>query len=150
MLRGLWFVVRGLDTLSCPLIPVLIPPHLQMGFDGFFFGRLDYQDKSVRQEKLQMEQVWRASASLKPPVADLFTSKGVGWGQGWPQGHGTWDLSDRALGLVLYFIVIVLKLLIIYKQRPSICTLDWSLQILRSLLRGVGMGGFDPRAGLGH
>ncbi|CAK7293605.1 Lysosomal alpha-mannosidase [Vulpes lagopus] len=45
----------------------------QMGFDGFFFGRLDYQDKSVRQEKLQMEQVWRASTSLKPPVADLFT-----------------------------------------------------------------------------
>uniref|UniRef100_A0A8C3W8Z6 Alpha-mannosidase n=1 Tax=Catagonus wagneri TaxID=51154 RepID=A0A8C3W8Z6_9CETA len=46
----------------------------QMGFDGFFFGRLDYQDKDVRKEKLQMEQVWRASASLKPPAADLFTS----------------------------------------------------------------------------
>uniref|UniRef100_A0A8C9K0Y5 Lysosomal alpha-mannosidase n=1 Tax=Panthera tigris altaica TaxID=74533 RepID=A0A8C9K0Y5_PANTA len=46
----------------------------QMGFDGFFFGRLDYQDKRVREEKLEMEQVWRASASLKPPVADLFTS----------------------------------------------------------------------------
>uniref|UniRef100_A0A452TP42 Alpha-mannosidase n=1 Tax=Ursus maritimus TaxID=29073 RepID=A0A452TP42_URSMA len=46
----------------------------QMGFDGFFFGRLDYQDKSVRKEKQQMEQVWRASASLEPPVADLFTS----------------------------------------------------------------------------
>lgn len=51
-----------------------------MGFDGFFFGRLDYQDKSVRKEKQQMEQVWRASASLEPPVADLFTSKGVRWG----------------------------------------------------------------------
>ncbi|XP_044607793.2 lysosomal alpha-mannosidase isoform X2 [Equus asinus] len=46
----------------------------QMGFDGFFFGRLDYQDKKVRMEKLEMEQVWRASASLKPPAADLFTS----------------------------------------------------------------------------
>ncbi|XP_029772977.1 lysosomal alpha-mannosidase isoform X1 [Suricata suricatta] len=46
----------------------------QMGFDGFFFGRLDYQDKQLRKEKLEMEQVWRASASLKPPVADLFTS----------------------------------------------------------------------------
>ncbi|KAF4014557.1 hypothetical protein G4228_006816 [Cervus hanglu yarkandensis] len=46
----------------------------QMGFDGFFFGRLDYQDKRVRKEALQMEQVWRASASLKPPTADLFTS----------------------------------------------------------------------------
>uniref|UniRef100_A0A8D1UBD3 Alpha-mannosidase n=1 Tax=Sus scrofa TaxID=9823 RepID=A0A8D1UBD3_PIG len=46
----------------------------QMGFDGFFFGRLDYQDKNVRKEKRQMEQLWRASASLKPPAADLFTS----------------------------------------------------------------------------
>nr|XP_058918757.1 lysosomal alpha-mannosidase isoform X1 [Kogia breviceps] len=46
----------------------------QMGFDGFFFGRLDYQDKSARKEKMEMEQVWRASASLKPPAADLFTS----------------------------------------------------------------------------
>lgn len=57
-----------------------------MGFDGFFFGRLDYQDKKVRMEKLEMEQVWRASASLKPPAADLFTSKGMEWGQGWPEG----------------------------------------------------------------
>ncbi|ELK26831.1 Lysosomal alpha-mannosidase [Myotis davidii] len=46
----------------------------QMGFDGFFFGRLDYQDKLVRKMKLEMEQVWRGSASLKPPTADLFTS----------------------------------------------------------------------------
>ncbi|XP_036748766.2 lysosomal alpha-mannosidase isoform X2 [Manis pentadactyla] len=46
----------------------------QMGFDGFFFGRLDYQDKKTRKERLEMEQVWRASASLKPPAADLFTS----------------------------------------------------------------------------
>ncbi|EPY83529.1 Lysosomal alpha-mannosidase precursor isoform 2-like protein [Camelus ferus] len=46
----------------------------QMGFDGFFFGRLDYQDKKVRKKNLEMEQVWRASASLKPPAADLFTS----------------------------------------------------------------------------
>ncbi|XP_013367688.1 PREDICTED: lysosomal alpha-mannosidase isoform X1 [Chinchilla lanigera] len=45
----------------------------QMGFDGFFFGRLDYQDKLVRKKRQEMEQVWRASASLKPPTADLFT-----------------------------------------------------------------------------
>lgn len=95
-----------------------------MGFDGFFFGRLDYQDKSVRKEKQQMEQVWRASASLEPPVADLFTSKGVRWGQGWPQGHETWDHTQRALRLLLFSVVIVLKLLIIYKQDPAfaLCT----------------------------
>ncbi|XP_006161046.1 lysosomal alpha-mannosidase [Tupaia chinensis] len=45
----------------------------QMGFDGFFFGRLDYQDKWVRKEKREMEQLWRGSTSLKPPTADLFT-----------------------------------------------------------------------------
>ncbi|KAL2764393.1 lysosomal alpha-mannosidase isoform 2 precursor [Daubentonia madagascariensis] len=45
----------------------------QMGFDGFFLGRVDYQDKWEREEMLEMEQVWRGSASLKPPTADLFT-----------------------------------------------------------------------------
>lgn len=45
----------------------------QMGFDGFFLGRIDYQDKIVRQKKLKMEEVWRASASLKSPAADIFT-----------------------------------------------------------------------------
>lgn len=55
-----------------------------MGFDGFFFGRLDYQDKKVRETALQMEQVWRASASLKPPTADLFTSKEAEWKEGRP------------------------------------------------------------------
>uniref|UniRef100_A0A6I8N4V2 Alpha-mannosidase n=1 Tax=Ornithorhynchus anatinus TaxID=9258 RepID=A0A6I8N4V2_ORNAN len=46
----------------------------QMGFDGYFFGRLDYQDKKNRESKREMEQIWRASTSLEPPTADLFTS----------------------------------------------------------------------------
>ncbi|XP_075400979.1 lysosomal alpha-mannosidase-like [Tenrec ecaudatus] len=46
----------------------------QMGFDGFFLGRIDYQDKYIRERAHQMEQVWRGSASLQPPTADLFTS----------------------------------------------------------------------------
>ncbi|KYO34592.1 lysosomal alpha-mannosidase [Alligator mississippiensis] len=45
----------------------------QMGFDGFFIGRLDYQDKANRERLREMEQVWRGSSSLKPPAADLFT-----------------------------------------------------------------------------
>uniref|UniRef100_A0A3B1J9Z3 Alpha-mannosidase n=1 Tax=Astyanax mexicanus TaxID=7994 RepID=A0A3B1J9Z3_ASTMX len=44
-----------------------------MGYDGFFFGRLDYQDKGRRMKMKEMEMVWRASESLKPPTADLFT-----------------------------------------------------------------------------
>ncbi|MBZ3869075.1 Lysosomal alpha-mannosidase [Sciurus carolinensis] len=45
----------------------------QMGFDGFFLGRIDYQDKQLRKDSLEMEQVWRGSTSLEPPTADLFT-----------------------------------------------------------------------------
>lgn len=46
---------------------------LQMGFDGFFFGRLDYQDHHRRKVKKEQELLWRASDSLTPPSADLFT-----------------------------------------------------------------------------
>ncbi|XP_007421015.1 lysosomal alpha-mannosidase isoform X1 [Python bivittatus] len=45
----------------------------QMGYDGFFLGRIDYQDKSHRESLREMEQLWRASRNLDPPVADLFT-----------------------------------------------------------------------------
>ncbi|KAI5618655.1 lysosomal alpha-mannosidase isoform X1, partial [Silurus asotus] len=45
----------------------------QMGYDGLFFGRLDYQDKARRIKMREMEMVWRASESLEPPTADLFT-----------------------------------------------------------------------------
>ncbi|XP_077183388.1 lysosomal alpha-mannosidase [Paroedura picta] len=45
----------------------------QMGYDGFFLGRIDYQDKAQREAVREMEQVWRASGSLTPPMADLFT-----------------------------------------------------------------------------
>ncbi|XP_061472674.1 lysosomal alpha-mannosidase isoform X1 [Rhineura floridana] len=45
----------------------------QMGYDGFFVGRIDYQDKAQREALREMEQLWRASGSLDPPVADLFT-----------------------------------------------------------------------------
>ncbi|XP_066472931.1 lysosomal alpha-mannosidase [Tiliqua scincoides] len=45
----------------------------QMGFDGFFLGRIDYQDKALRENLRTMEQLWRASRNLDAPVADLFT-----------------------------------------------------------------------------
>uniref|UniRef100_A0A8C5D3T0 Alpha-mannosidase n=1 Tax=Gouania willdenowi TaxID=441366 RepID=A0A8C5D3T0_GOUWI len=44
-----------------------------MGFDGFFFGRLDYQDRARRMRSKEQELLWRASDSLTPPMADLFT-----------------------------------------------------------------------------
>ncbi|XP_061576630.1 lysosomal alpha-mannosidase [Cololabis saira] len=45
----------------------------QMGYDGFFFGRLDYQDRDRRKKNKEQELLWRASDSLPPPLADLFT-----------------------------------------------------------------------------
>ncbi|KAF3829408.1 hypothetical protein GH733_003672 [Mirounga leonina] len=44
----------------------------QMGFDGFFFGRLDYQDKGVRKKKQEMEQklCWDTLCADKPFVED--------------------------------------------------------------------------------
>ncbi|CAN7943346.1 unnamed protein product, partial [Ixodes pacificus] len=44
----------------------------QIGMDGYFFGRLDYQDKSLRQTKKRMEFIWRASENLGKS-ADIFT-----------------------------------------------------------------------------
>ncbi|XP_075062727.1 lysosomal alpha-mannosidase [Mixophyes fleayi] len=45
----------------------------QMGYEGLFFGRLDYQDKENRQETKRMEMIWRGSDDLEAPSADLFT-----------------------------------------------------------------------------
>ena len=44
----------------------------QMSFDGFFFGRIDYQDKDLRLEQQRMELVWRGSRSLEQE-SDIFT-----------------------------------------------------------------------------
>ena len=36
----------------------------QMGFDGVFFGRADYQDQIHRGETRTLEMIWKASANL--------------------------------------------------------------------------------------
>ncbi|XP_065912001.1 lysosomal alpha-mannosidase-like [Dysidea avara] len=43
-----------------------------MGFDGFFFGRLDYADDAKRKQDKTREMVWRGSESLGSST-DLFT-----------------------------------------------------------------------------
>ncbi|XP_015589369.1 lysosomal alpha-mannosidase isoform X1 [Cephus cinctus] len=45
----------------------------QMGFDGLFFGRLDYQDKTKRLNDKTAEFIWKASPNLGEK-ADLFTN----------------------------------------------------------------------------
>ncbi|XP_055923548.1 lysosomal alpha-mannosidase isoform X2 [Eupeodes corollae] len=44
----------------------------QMGYDGLFFGRLDYQDKTERLIEQKSEMIWRASANLGES-SNLFT-----------------------------------------------------------------------------
>lgn len=44
----------------------------QMGYDGLFIGRLDYQDKSHRLTNRNSEMIWHGSANLGED-ADLFT-----------------------------------------------------------------------------
>ncbi|XP_058121282.1 lysosomal alpha-mannosidase-like [Anopheles ziemanni] len=44
----------------------------QMGYDGLFFARLDYQDKNHRMQTRTPEMVWHTSGSLGN--SDLFTS----------------------------------------------------------------------------
>lgn len=42
-----------------------------MGYDGMFFGRIDYQDKEKRLEKQEMEMIWHASDDLGES-SDIF------------------------------------------------------------------------------
>ncbi|EDV26091.1 uncharacterized protein TRIADDRAFT_63890 [Trichoplax adhaerens] len=44
----------------------------QMGFNAFFLGRIDHDDKSARLSKKEMEMIWRASQSLGKKT-QLFT-----------------------------------------------------------------------------
>ena len=44
----------------------------QLGFDGMFFGRLDYQDKNTRIAERSMEFIWKGSPNLGSR-ANLFT-----------------------------------------------------------------------------
>ena len=45
---------------------------IKMGFDGFFLGRIDYDDKHLRLNTSTMEMIWRGSQSLKD-ASDIFT-----------------------------------------------------------------------------
>ncbi|XP_055546042.1 lysosomal alpha-mannosidase-like [Wyeomyia smithii] len=44
----------------------------QMGYDGMFFARLDWRDKSKRLEEKKAEMIWKASANLDD--SEMFTS----------------------------------------------------------------------------
>lgn len=39
---------------------------MQVGFDSFFFGRIDYQDRAKRKKEKSLEVIWQGSKSLGP------------------------------------------------------------------------------------
>ncbi len=43
-----------------------------MGFNGFFLGRIDYDDKRLRLNTTTLEMMWRGSPSLNE-MSDIFT-----------------------------------------------------------------------------
>ncbi|KAL4240457.1 mannose metabolic process [Mactra antiquata] len=45
----------------------------QFGFDGLFFGRLDFEDKEERMKELTMEMLWHGSPNNLGEKSDLFT-----------------------------------------------------------------------------
>lgn len=51
----------------------------QMGYDGLFFGRLDYQDKLHRLGAQQGEMVWKGSPNLGRCRAAPSCAATAGW-----------------------------------------------------------------------
>ena len=45
----------------------------QMGFNAFFFARIDYQDKEARLDSKSMEMIWRPSTITASPSTYIFT-----------------------------------------------------------------------------
>ncbi|XP_071359928.1 lysosomal alpha-mannosidase [Trachinotus anak] len=112
----------------------------QMGYDGFFFGRLDYQDRTHRMIHKEQELLWRASDSLTPPVADLFTGilpngynppDGFCWDQSCddPPIRDDPDLEDYNVDdVVNRFLVIANSQATVYKTNHIIMTMGSDFQ----------------------
>nr|XP_043872004.1 lysosomal alpha-mannosidase [Solea senegalensis] len=112
----------------------------QMGYDGFFFGRLDYQDRDRRMRSKEQELLWRASDSLTPPMADLFTGilpngynppTGFCWDQlcDDPPIRDDPDLEDYNVDdVVKRFLVIANSQAMVYKTNHIIMTMGSDFQ----------------------
>ncbi|KAG7218977.1 hypothetical protein INR49_019375, partial [Caranx melampygus] len=111
-----------------------------MGYDGFFFGRLDYQDRMHRMIKMEQELLWRASDSLAAPMADLFTGilpngynppEGFCWDQSCddPPIRDDPDLEDYNVDdVVMRFLDIANGQATVYKTNHIIMTMGSDFQ----------------------
>ena len=83
MSAGLEFIVENFGSAARPHIAWHIDPFghsseqaalfAKMGYDGFFFARIDYQDMDKRKKEKRMETIWRGSPNNLGAESDLFT-----------------------------------------------------------------------------
>ena len=67
----------------------------EAGFDGLFFGRIDYQDLSVRHAEKRNEFVWRASPSLGDDAQVFAGLSGEYGGNYGPPSGFNWNGNDE-------------------------------------------------------
>jgi len=69
----------------------------EMGFDGLFFGRIDYQDRQLRQQSKSCEFIWDGSPSLGSTSAIFSGLTGeYGGNYGAPSGFN-WQSPDEMM-----------------------------------------------------
>jgi lysosomal alpha-mannosidase len=83
MTEGLRFVRENFGPEARPRVAWHIDPFghsseqaaifARMGYDGFFFARIDYQDMEKRKNDSGMEMIWRGSPKNLGPESDIFT-----------------------------------------------------------------------------
>ncbi|XP_072039300.1 lysosomal alpha-mannosidase-like [Amphiura filiformis] len=99
MTLGLKFIDDNFGSCGRPLVAWHIDPFghsreqaslfAQMHYDGFFFGRLDYDDKKHRLKETTMEEIWHASPSLGGHSDLFYGALYNGYG---PPGGFCWDI----------------------------------------------------------
>jgi hypothetical protein len=71
------------------------------GFDALFFGRIDYQDREIRQATQECEGVWRASPSLGDEAQVFWGLTGsYGGNYGPPSGFNFDMFNDGAVPIM--------------------------------------------------
>jgi alpha-mannosidase len=65
------------------------------GFDALYFGRIDYQDRLLRQASQECEGVWRASESLGPDAQVFWGLTGQYGGNYYGPDGFDWDVTNN-------------------------------------------------------
>lgn len=80
-----------------------------MGFDGFFFGRIDYDDKAHRLKEKELEMIWRGSSSLGEQT-EIFT--GVLYNGYSPPGGFCYDQSCTDQPIMVNMVIVICRMVV--------------------------------------